>query len=242
MVQVIPLLILRRGSKEAYNVGVMVNINPLLTPAIAAYLIALVYRNSRTCRLSLAALCSWVSHDSLNRLLHSSFPWPRRLWELFASRMVHQRGYLLLDDTTWQRQTKVAESVSLVWSSTAGSVPLPMQVVLLIWTDGNSKIALSIRLWQKGGKSKVGLATEMLQEAAHRGICPKYALFDSRYTSRSILNLVDDLGWEYVAGIKGNRLSDPERLSKRWPQRFWQASGHLKRVEGEVRIIKDGKG
>ena len=40
-----------------------------------------------------------------------------------------------------------------------------MQVVLLIWTDGKSKVPISMRLWQKGGKSKVELATEMLREA-----------------------------------------------------------------------------
>ena len=48
-----------------------------------------------------------------------------------------------------------------------------MQVVLLIWTDGQRKIPLSMRLWQKGGKSKVELAQEMLFEANERGIQPK---------------------------------------------------------------------
>lgn len=219
----------------------MDNINPLLTPAMKAYLIALIYRNTRTSCLSLAALCSWVSHDSLNRLLHSSFPWSRRLWELFASRMIHEGGYLLLDDTTWQRQAKLAEAVSKVWSSTAGSVRLGMQVVVLVWTDGKRKIPVSMRLWQKGGKSKVVLATEMLQEAADRGLCPKYVLFDSWYTSKGILNLLDELGWKHVARIKSNRLLSGERLSKKWPQRFGQACGHLRQVRGEVRIIKDGK-
>ena len=219
----------------------MVNINPLLTPAIEAYLIALIYRNTRTSCLSLAALCSSFSHDHLNRLLHSTFPWSRRLWELFSSRMIHEGGYLLLDDTTWQRQAKTAEAVSKVWSSTAGSVRLGMQVVLLVWTDGKRKIPVSMRLWQKGGKSKVELAREMIQEAADRGLCPKYVLFDSWYTSRSILNLLDELGWKYVARIKSNRLLDSERLSKKWRHRFGQANGHLKRVTQEVRIIKDGK-
>jgi hypothetical protein len=44
-----------------------------------------------------------------------------------------------------------------------------------------------------------------------------------------------------VARIKSNRLFDSERLSKKWHQRFGQASGHLKQVTAEVRIIKDGK-
>src|SRR6185295_6547054 len=219
----------------------MNNINPLLTPAIEAYLIALIYRNTRTSCLSLAALCSFLSHYCFNRLLHSSFPWSGRLWELFSSRMIHQGGYLLLDDTTWQRQAKTAEAVSKVWSSTAGGVRLGMQVVLLVWTDGKRKIPVSMRLWQKGGKSKVELAKEMLSEAAERGISPKYVLFDSWYTSRSILNLVSELGWKYIARIKSNRLLDGERLSRKWPHRFGQTCGHLKKVTGEVRVIKDGK-
>src|SRR5438067_9546697 len=99
----------------------MDNIHPLLTPAMQAYLIAMIYRNTRTSCLSLAALCPSVSHDTLNRCLHSSFPWSRRLWELFASRMIHQGGYLVLDDTTWERWAKHSEAVSWVWSSSAGT-------------------------------------------------------------------------------------------------------------------------
>ena len=150
----------------------MNNIDLLLTPAIQAYLIGLIYRNTRTSCLSLATLCPVVSHDSLNRLLHSDLPWSRRLWELFASRMLLEGGYLVLDDTTWQRQTKASEAVAKVWSSSAGGVRLGMQVVLLIWTDGRRKVPISMRLWQKGGRSKVELAQEMLQEAAARGIRP----------------------------------------------------------------------
>lgn len=75
----------------------------------------------------------------------------------------------MLDDTTRQRQTKCSEAVAKVWSSTAGGVRLGMQVVLPIWTDGQRKIPVSIRLWQKGGKSKAELAQEMLREAAERG-------------------------------------------------------------------------
>ncbi|HKS41335.1 MAG TPA: transposase [Blastocatellia bacterium] len=219
----------------------MVNINPSLTPALQAYLIALIYRNTRSSCLSLATLCSWISHDALNRLLHSDFPWSRRLWELLASRMIHTGGYLLLDDTTWQRQTKCSEAVAKVWSSTAGGVRLGMQVVLLVWTDGQRKIPVAMRLWQKGGKSKVELAQEMLSEAAERGIRPKYVMFDSWYTSKGILNLLAEVGWKYVARIKSNRLLEGERLSQKWRQRFGQARGHLKQVNEEVRVIKDGK-
>jgi DDE superfamily endonuclease len=219
----------------------MDNITPLLPPALQAYLIAMMYRNTRTSCLSLAALCPSVSHDSLNRCLHSNFPWSRRLWDLFASRMIQPGGYLVLDDTTWERWAKHSEAVSWVWSSSAGHITQGMQVVLLIWTDGKRKIPVAMRLWQKGGKSKVELAQEMLSEAAERGIRPKYVLFDSWYTAKRLINLIAELGWKYVARIKSNRLLEGERIGKKWRQRFGQACGQLKQVAQEVRVIKDGK-
>jgi transposase len=44
-----------------------------------------------------------------------------------------------------------------------------------------------------------------------------------------------------VARIKSNRLLDGEGLKQKWPQRFGQARGRLKRVDEEVKVIKDGK-
>ena len=184
----------------------MNNITSVLTPALEAYLMALIYRNTRTSCLSLAALCSWVSHDKLNRLLHSEFPWSGRLWEPLASRLVNSDGYLVLDDTTSERWAKHAEAVSWVWSSSAGHITQGMQVVLLIWTNGDWKIPLGLKLWRKGGPSKVELALELLEEAAQRGLQPNYVLFDSWYASWRILNRLGELNWRYVARIKSNRL------------------------------------
>jgi putative transposase len=155
--------------------------------------------------------------------------------------MIDLSGYLGLDDTTWQRQTKVAGAVAKVWSSRAGGVRLGMQVVLLVWTDGKRKVPISMRLWHKGGKSKVELAIEMLREAANWGVQPSYVLFDSWYAARAIFNRLTQVGWKYVARIKSNRLLDGQAPKQKWPQRFGQARGYLKKVDEEVRVIKDGK-
>ena len=145
--------------------------------------------------------------------------------------MIHQGGYLVLDDTTWEPRAKHSEAVSWVWSGSAGHIAQGMQAVLLIWTDGQRKIPVAMRLWQKGGKSKVELAQELLSEAFEQGIRPKCVLFDSWYTARSIVNLIAELGRKYVARIKSNRLLTGERLSGEWRQRYGQACGHLKRVD-----------
>ena len=182
-----------------------------------------------------------MSHDALNRLLHAEFPWSGRLWEFLTSRLVKAGGYLVLDDTTWERWAKHSEAVSWVWSSSAGHITQGMQVVLLIWTDGYWKLPVGMRLWRKGEKSKVELANELLSEAAERGLQPNYVLFDSWYASRRILNRLEERKWKYVACIKSNRLLDGESIGRKWRHRFGQAIGQLKRVDHTVRIVKDGR-
>jgi hypothetical protein len=171
----------------------MNNILMQMTPAMTGYLIGLIYRNTRTSCVCLASLVG-LAHDQLYRLLYSDFPYSRRLWEWFARYLVGSGGYLLLDDTTWRRFAKKAEAVSYVWDSSLGKSVLGMNVVLLIWTDGNKKVPVGLRVWQKGGKSKVKLAKELLIKAKSNGISPAFVLFDSWYSANELLNLIDSFG------------------------------------------------
>ena len=157
----------------------MDNISTLLTPALATYLIGLMYRNTRTSCVSLALLCAHISHDTLRRVLYRKVPWSRRLGETFGQGLVPRGGYLVIDDTSWERFTRVAEAVSWVWSSSVGKPVWGMQVVLLLWTDGKWKVPVGIRIWRKGGPSKVAFAIGLRSQARRRGLQPAYVLCDS---------------------------------------------------------------
>jgi hypothetical protein len=133
----------------------MNNINALLTPATAMSLIGLLYRNTRTSGVSLALLCAQVSHDTWRRVLYQQVPWSRRLWDFFAQGLVQRGGYLIIDDTSWERFPRVAEAVSWVGSSSGGKPVWGMPVVLLVWTNGKWKVPVGMRLWRQGGPSKV---------------------------------------------------------------------------------------
>jgi hypothetical protein len=109
----------------------MDNISTLITPATATYLIGLLYRNTRTSCVSLALLCARLSHDTLRRVLYQKVPWSRRLWECFARGLVQKGGYVVIDDTSGERFTRVADTVSWVWSSSMGKPIWGMQVVML---------------------------------------------------------------------------------------------------------------
>src|SRR5215203_1533726 len=146
--------------------------------AIQFYLIGLIYRNSRMSCCCLASLVQ-VAHDRLYRILYLSFPYSRRLWESIASNLIGADGYLIIDDTTWQRFGKKLEGAAFVWDSTICKRVFGMQVVVLIWTDGKLRVPLGLRIWQKGGNSKLKLAEQLCWEAHRRGISPIFVLFDS---------------------------------------------------------------
>ncbi len=211
-----------------------------MTPAMTGYLIGLIYRNTRTSCVCLASLVG-LAHDQLYRLLYSDFPYSRRMWEWFARYLVGSNGYLILDDTTWRRYAKKAEAVSYVWDSSLGKSVLGMNVVLLIWTDGKRKVPIGLRVWKKGGKSKVKLAKQLLTEAKRNGISPAFVLFDSWYSANELLNLIDSFGWKYIGGVKRNRLLDEQRIDGLFPHRFGRKTGSLRKVVAEVLIVKNGK-
>lgn len=218
----------------------MVNILKQMTPAMTGYLKGLIYRNTRTSCVCLASL-SELAHDQLYRLLYADFPYSRRLWEWFAVKLVGGKGYLVLDDTTWRRFTKKAEAVSFVWDSSVGKVVFGMSVVLLIWTDGKRKVPLGIRVWQKGGKSKVELATDLLRQAHTRGISPEFVLFDSWYSAAVLLELIDGFGWRYISATKRNRLFEGVRIGNYFRHRFGRASGSLRKLRHRILLVKDDR-
>jgi DDE superfamily endonuclease len=208
---------------------------------MATYLIALLFRNTRTSCVSLAFLCPRMSHDTLRRVLYQKVPWSRRLWECFAQRLVLTGGYVVIDDTSWERFSRVADAVSWVWSSSVGKPVWGMQVVLLLWTDGKWKVPVGIRFWRKGGPSKVELAISLLSQAHRWGLQPTYILFDSWYAAAQILNLLNGWSWNYVARLKSNRRLDKESLRSKWPHRYGHAQGELRGVEHPVLVVKDGR-
>jgi hypothetical protein len=154
---------------------------------------------------------------------------------------VGKGGYLVVDDTSWERFTRVADAVSWVWSSSVGKPVWGMQVVLLLWTNGKCKIPLGIRIWRKGGPSKVKIAIELLCQARRRGLQPAYVLCDSWYAAAEIMNLLQGWGWHYVLRLKSNRKFGKASLRTMWPQRYGHAQGELRGVEHPVLVVKDGR-
>jgi putative transposase len=211
------------------------------TQAIEAYLISLIYRNSKTNSITVSALCPWVSHDTINRMLSESEDWSRRLVEKLIKREMGSYGYLILDDTSWAKWAKSAKWVGYVWSGSVSKAIWGMQVVMLLWTDGKVKLPIAIEVYQEDGPSKIKIAKQMLKKAKSWGIVPKYVLFDSWYAAEDLLNFIDKLGWKYITRVKSNRKFNGQSLSSTWPHRYGRSVGRLKQVGHRVVIVKSGR-
>lgn len=204
------------------------------------YMIALMYRSTKANAVELAECFDGLSHDRFTRLLAYSCCWQKLLWQNCAGRSVGVGGYLELDDTVLDKFGATIFGVSWVYSARLQKVVRGIGVVVLIWTDGGRRVPVGIKLWRKGGPSKVVLAAKLLRWARRLGLQPSYVVMDSWYSAKRLLKQTRSYQWHFVTRLRKNRSFDGAQLRRHWPHRFGHARGQL--TGGvEVLIVKDGK-
>jgi hypothetical protein len=138
-------------------------------------------------------------------------------------------GSLILDDTVGEKPSaRLLGEAAWVWSSQQSKVVFGVSVVLLVWTDGHSRIPVAYRVWTKGGCSKVDLALELLSYARNQLKCkPQCVLFDSWDPATRLLKRIRDYGWYFVCQLKKNRTLDGVAFAAYRQQPYWHAIGEL---------------
>ena len=185
------------------------------------YLTALLYdRTSATC-VALAEALQTVSHDRLTRLLQSAWSGHLLLELAVRTLFVWQRGCLIIDDTVIPKPFATAmEGLAWVFSSQERRPVYGFSRVRLVWTDGQLRVPLGLRLGHCGGPSKYVLALELLSYARNRLRChPESVLCDAWYPSTALLKRIRDYGWYVVCRLKKNRRfnGQPLRTFRRHP-------------------------
>jgi putative transposase len=157
------------------------------------------------------------AHDSFTRLLNRIEPDPERLWDEAEPLLDRAKGVLVIDDSTLDKpHAKKIPLVTRHWSGKPHDVVLGINLITLLWTDGDRKIPCDYRIYNKAdGKSKHDHFWEMMLMAKARGFSPKCVLFDGWYASLENLKQIRGLGWPWLTRLKGNRLVTPEDRIKR---------------------------
>jgi putative transposase len=158
------------------------------------------------------------AHDAFTRLLHRLEPDPVALWEEVESLVDRTTGILVGDDSTLDKPyaTKM-ELVTRHWSGKHHAVVDGINLITLVWTDGDRIIPIDYRVYDKArdGITKNEHFLAMLLTAHERGFTPECVVFDSWYASVDNLRLIRNCGWRWLTQLKGNRRVDPDRTGNR---------------------------
>ena len=154
------------------------------------------------------------AHDAFTRLLLRLEPDPEALWRE-ARPLVHRTGGLLvLDDSTLDKPyAKAIELVGHHWSGKHHAVVRGINLITLLWTDGDRHVPCDYRLYDKGtdGLSKNDHFAAMLRTAGERGSTPDCVAFDGWYSGLDNLKLIRGLGWRWLTRLKSNRRVNLDR-------------------------------
>ena len=157
------------------------------------------------------------AHDAFTRLLTRIEPDPQTLWDEAEPLVAKARGVLVIDDSTLDKPyARKIELVTRHWSGKHKKPVLGINLITLLWTDGDRKLPVDYRLYSKAdGLTKHDHFREMLLMARGRGFTPEYVLFDGWYASLENLKRVRDHGWRWLTRLKSNRQVTPEDRRKR---------------------------
>lgn len=218
----------------------------LFRTALAAYINGLSFRAVRASCTKLARLCQLgavgISHDALQRLLACDHDWSSELLKESARLIAGKRGWLIIDDTVIAKP--FAQKLAILsrhWSSSDRRYLTGINCVLVIWTDGDTRVPVAARIYEKSsGMSKIDLAIEMLKEVKRR-YKPHvdYVLFDSWYAATKLLKHVRQLGYHWVTRLKGNRLLNGTRAEEYFNYRYGHAEVRLSHGERALVVKHD---
>lgn len=153
------------------------------------------------------------AHDAFTRLLHRLEPDAEALWQEVEPYVHKRSGVLIVDDTTLDKP--YAKQMGLVtrhWSGKHHQVVNGINLITLLWTEGESYLPCDYRLYDKvhDGWSKHDHFRTMLQIAHERHFAPECVVFDSWYSSLDNLKFIRDLGWVWLTQLKSNRQVNPD--------------------------------
>ena len=154
-----------------------------------------------------------TAHDAFTRLLSRQPPDTAALWQEVQPLIEPHKGALLLDDSTLDKP--YAKHMALVtphWSGKHHRVVVGINLISLVWTDGEALLPCDFRIYDKpfGGQDKNTHFRSMLAAAKERGFAPAVVAFDSWYAGLENLKAVRGHDWHWFTRFKRNRLVNPD--------------------------------
>ena len=158
---------------------------------------------SKTSELSL-------SHDSVSKWLREENFNAEDIWIHVKDMIKKKEGYLITDDSVLDKRfSRNNELVGRHWSGNEHRIICGIDLVNLVWTQGEECIPCDYRVYEsekEGKKTKNDHFRDMLVTAKKRGFKPEYVLADCWYGSVENMKHVKNYNWKFIFGLKENRL------------------------------------
>lgn len=151
-----------------------------------------------------------LSHDSISRWLSDAKCQPKDIWNEAKSHVLGTQGVLITDDTILdkQRSDKI-ELVRYQYSGTEHDVIKGIGMLNFLWVDQKNEVCpMDVRIYEpkEDGKTKNDHFRELLRLAKEREVKPEAVIADSWYSSLDNLKCIRDYGWNFVMGLRRNRV------------------------------------
>jgi hypothetical protein len=152
------------------------------------------------------------AHDAFSRLLLRLEPDSQTLWAEAKPQVDLTAGVLVLDDTVLDKpHARHMDLVARHWSGKHHRVVQGIDLVSLVWSDGDRIIPCDYRIYHEKHQTKNDHFREMIGVAQQRGFRPQCVLFDSWYASLENLKHLRSLNWRWLTRLKGNRKVNKDR-------------------------------
>jgi putative transposase len=115
------------------------------------------------------------AHDAFTRLLHRLEPDAATLWAEARTQVSLSQGILVIDDSTLDKPyAKQIELVTRHWSGKHHAVVSGINLITLLWTDGDRHVPVDYRIFdkKKDALTKNDHFQGMVREAHGRGFRP----------------------------------------------------------------------
>lgn len=189
----------------------------------------------------------YVSHDKLQRMLLFEEDYNKYICKKYGHLIkrkkssLKNKSYLIIDDTVMAKPySKELDILSWIYSSSDKQFLYGVNIVFLLWTDGNTRYPIGFKIWNKNDKkTRIDLAIELLlfaQRTYH--IKPDYVLMDSFYSAAKLLRIIRKLKWHWISKIKLNRLIDNVQVQDFFTYRY---GNHIGKLSDNIKalVVKD---
>lgn len=151
-----------------------------------------------------------LSHDSISGWLANEHVQPKDLWQVASKEVQGKAGILVFDDVVIDKsRSGKTELVNWQYSGAEHDVTKGIGVVNALWQINREEyVPMDYRIWNPpdDGKTKNNHFRDMLASVKQRELTPEMVVADSWYSSLDNLKAIRSHGWDWVMGLRSNRL------------------------------------